>query len=305
MDSARTTSGVVEKPKVLVVLGPTGSGKSALAATLAREFHGELISADSRQIYREMDIGTAKSQGVRERLVDVVNPNESFTLRDYQDRAFEAIFEAIGVGKLPIVVGGTGLYIDAVVENWDVPAVPPNNAARDALEARLQSDGLESLVRELETVDPETARVIDKKNPRRVIRALEVAQETGGSFVGQKRKGEPRFDVLKIGLRVSREVLAKRLQKRTHEMIEQGLIEETQALLQKYADAVPLLSGIGYREVIEYLNGKISIDKMEALIVQRSLQYARRQMTWWKRDASIYWTSPEDALERVKSWLRF
>ncbi len=296
----------MKKSKLLVVLGPTASGKSLLATELAGTFNGELISADSRQVYRGMDIGTAKtksSTNVPMRLVDIVNPDESFTLRDYQNAAFEAIGKALAGGRLPILAGGTAMYIDAVVDNWDIPQVPPQKGLRESLETRLAHEGLEALVRELEAVDPDTARLIDRQNPRRVIRALEVAITSGSSFIAQQKRGGSKFDTLKIGLSVSREELARRLQKRTREMIKTGLIEETKTLIKKYPDAIALISGIGYREVLEYLAGSIDQEKMEALIVQRSLQYARRQMTWWKRDQTIHWISAvSEARSLVSSW---
>ena len=223
-------------PRLLVILGPTGSGKSSLAVALAKKFKGELVSADSRQVYKGLDIGTAKlkpSRGVKQWLVDIVSPDKPFTLKQYQSAALKAIRGINKRGKLPILVGGTALYIKAVVENWDIPRVRPNNSLRRKLERDLKINGLQTLVKQLRKVDPARARRIDVQNSRRVIRALEVAMSSGQSFVGLRKKGKSLFNVLKIGIAVSKSTLRSRLRERVNLMFRRGLVPETTRLLKK------------------------------------------------------------------------
>lgn len=297
----------MKKPLLLVIVGPTSSGKSDLAVKLARRFNGELVSADSRQVYIGMDIGTAKlkpPRGVKQWLVDVVRPDQSFTLKQYQRLALRVIGDIQRRGKLPILIGGTGLYIDAVVDNWQIPAVAPQHRLRRKLERVLLSQGLSPLVRQLQTVDILSAERIDLNNPRRVIRALEVAFTTGNSFVSAKQKGEPRFNVLKICLIASREQLRQRIQKRTQAMVRRGLVGETRRLLKRYSPHLPAMSGIGYAEVAAYINGEIQRAEMINKIVTHSMQYARRQMTWWKRDSFIlHVTNSIAATTVIRRWL--
>lgn len=297
----------VAKPPLIAVVGVTASGKSDLAVALALKCNGELVSADSRQIYSSMDIGTAKlrpPKGVRQWMVDIVAPDELYSLQQYQQGALGAIRDIIRRGKLPILVGGTGMYVDAVVDNWDIPKVRPNERLRATLEADLAREGLPTLVRRLRLIDPKSARKIDKKNHRRVIRALEVALTTGTSFVGQRQKGESQFRVLKIGLYISREELQGRLKRRTVSMIRRGLVLETKKLLRKYPADTISLSGIGYYEAGEYLRGTIKRQELIDRIVLRSMQYAKRQSTWWKRDKTIEWVHDwEEALVLAERWL--
>lgn len=294
-------------PPLVVIVGPTGSGKSDLAIKLARRFNGELVSADSRQVYIGMDIATNKlkpPRGIKQWMVNVVKPNYPYTVHHYQRAAMAAIKNIHRRSKLPILVGGTMQYIDAVIENWRIPSVRPEQRFRKILEHDLQHDGLMTLVRRLKRIDPESAARIDTKNPRRVIRALEVALATGGSFIGQRHKGKSRFNFLKIGLTVERQVLRERLRKRAIRMVRQGLIKETKNLLKKYNSALPAMSGIGYAEAVAFIKGDISKQEMIDRIVNRSMQYARRQMTWWKRDNSICWVNDNtECFKRVRRWL--
>ncbi len=289
-------------PPLLVIVGTTASGKSSLAFTLAKKIRGELVSADSRQMYRGMDIATAKAKapkGVKQWLVDIVPPNKTLTLQEYKNMATQAIEDIHKRGRVPMLVGGTGLYIDAVVDNWDIPAVEPNKALRKRLEARLKKHGLPPLVRELKRLDPASARRIDLRNPRRVIRALEVVHATGRSFFAQRKRGVAMYNVLKIGLAVSDTDLKKRLIKRTQRMIAQGLGQETKKLLKKHPAATPALSGIGYAEAKLYIERKITKKELVDRIVLRSLQYAKRQRTWFKRDTKIRWIKNQRQAEQL------
>ena len=294
-------------PPLIVIVGPTGSGKSDLAVKLARQFNGELVSADSRQVYIGMDITTNKlppPRDVKQWLVNIVKPDRRYTVRQHQHAAMAAICDIYKRNKLPILVGGTGLYTDAVAENWQIPRAGATRNIRRQLENDLKQNGLAALVRRLRQLDPSSAQIIDLKNPRRVIRALEVAIGTGTSFVAARKKGPPLFRVLKIGLMVDRQNLRERLRQRAVKMVRRGLVAETRILLKKYNSSLPAMSGIGYTEAASFINGDISKKEMIDRIVIRSMQYARRQMTWWKRDNSILWVkNSEEVYRLVEQWL--
>jgi len=303
----------INLPKLVVIIGPTGSGKSKLAIDLAKKFNGEIVVADSRQIYQEMDIGTDKIiiqknkksclektkiyQGVPHHLIDLVKPNQEFSLSLYKKLALQTIKKIIKKGKLPFLVGGTGLYVQAIVDNLQIPAVPPDKALRKKLE-KLSSD---KLFQRLKKLDPETAKKIDPKNKRRLIRALEVCLKTGKPFSQQQKKGPVLFDVLQIGLRLPKKVLHQRINQRVEEMIKLGLIAEVKKLIKKYPINLPAFSGIGYQEIINYLQGKISLEQAKELIKLHTRQYAKRQMTWFKRDERIHWIRTKKEAEKLIS----
>jgi tRNA dimethylallyltransferase len=289
-------------PKLLVILGPTASGKSAVAISLAKKFDGEIISADSRQIYKGMDIGTSKvtqkeMRGVRHYLLDIKNPDEPYTVAGYKKDALRAIRSVLRRKKLPILVGGTGLYIQAITDNLDIPAVPPSPALRKKLEARLDRYGLAKLFEELVKLDPEAAYIVDGKNPRRVLRALEVAIITGKPFTSQKKKGKKLFETLKIGLNPAD--LKERIEKRGKLMGEDGLAPEVKGLIKKYGKGIQALDAIGYREIIQYLNGDLSLKEALELMIKNTKNYAKRQMTWFKRDKEIRWIKNEKEVEKL------
>ena len=255
-----------------------------------------------------MDIATNKLKppsGVKQWLVDIVQPDEQYALKQYQNKALKIIKDVHERGKLPILVGGTGLYIDAVTENWQIPqAVAPRNLRRQ-LENDLKEKGLAALASRLRHLDPKSSKVIDINNPRRVIRALEVAISTGSSFVKARKKGPIRFNVLKIGLAVDRQILRERLQHRVAKMVRRGLIAETRILLKKYDSTLPSMSSIGYGEATAILKGDISKKEMVDQILMRSMQYARRQMTWWKRDKKIIWCHNQSmAAYLAQTWIK-
>ncbi|MEK9179946.1 MAG: tRNA (adenosine(37)-N6)-dimethylallyltransferase MiaA [Patescibacteria group bacterium] len=246
-------------PKILVIVGPTASGKSALALKLAKKFNGEIVSADSRQIYRGMDIGTAKGKAqiakskIAHHLIDIKNPDEEYSLADYKRDALRAIRGILRRGKLPILVGGTGLYVKAIVENLDIPEVKADPKLRKEIKERIEKKGLDSVAEELLKLDPEAAYIVDLKNPRRVVRALEVAIQTGKPFTAQRKKGEPLFDALELGVKLPPVKLRQRIESRVDEMIRAGLVKEVQELLNKYGRTSVLINTIGYREIIDYL----------------------------------------------------
>ncbi|MFC1700891.1 tRNA (adenosine(37)-N6)-dimethylallyltransferase MiaA [Patescibacteria group bacterium] len=283
--------------KLIVILGPTASGKSELAIKLSKKFKGEIVSADSRQIYKEMDIGTAKSKEPQY-LINIIKPNQEFTLAEYKELAINKINEI----KIPFLVGGTGLYIQAIVDNLDIPQVKPNKELRKELE-KLNS---EQLFKKLKKLDPNI--IIDKNNKRRLIRAIEICILTKKPFSEQKRKGKPIFDILQIGIKLNKKTLDEKINQRVEKMFEAGLINEVKNLLKKYPSDLPALSGIGYKELITYLNTELNteliLNKTKELIKLHTRQYAKRQMTWFKRDKRIKWIKNyQEAKELVEKFL--
>lgn len=311
-------------PKIVVVVGPTASGKSALGIKLAKQFNGEIISADSRQIYREMDIGTAKavqdrnskfkiknsefySEGIMHHFLDIKNPNEDYSVAEYKKEAIEKIFEIIRRKKLPIIVGGTGLYVKAVVDNLKIPEVKTNPKLRAKLEIELKEKGTERLYNKLIKLDPEAAYIIDPKNPRRIIRALEITLGSSRPFSEQREKGESHFDALKIGLSISKLKLKlkRKIEIRIDQMIQDGLVREVQTLMQKYPVDTPAFEAIGYRELREYFKLQKSLKDAIEEIKQNTWLYAKRQMTWFKADKEIKWIENQaEAVRLVKKFLK-
>jgi tRNA dimethylallyltransferase len=298
-------------PKLIVILGPTAAGKTAMSLRLAKEIGGEIISADSRQIYKKMDIGTAKEKGewrrnglrktyyiddIPHHLIDFLDPGKSFAAAQFRDRALKYIKIAYRNGRVPIVVGGTGLYISTIVDNYTIPRVNPNKKLRSSLEEK-DNDELLSL---LENLDPKSAMTIDRQNKRRIIRALEVSIMTGEPFSEQKKKGEALFDVLQIGVDVDRPVLHDRIERRVDTMIERGLIGEIEALLrQKYSWKLPSMSGVGYRQFEDYFAGTATLEGTIEKLKRDTRRYARRQITWFKRDKRIKWCRSYDDMYRL------
>ncbi len=297
-------------PKVIVLVGPTTSGKTDWGVRLAKKFDGEVISADSRQIYKYMDIGTAKPHGewkyaglrrvyqvdgVPHHLVDFLNPGKTFTAAEFRDRAIKHIKAITRAGHVPIVVGGTGLYIEALVSNYTIPRIPANKKLRESFEEKTPTE----LVALLGKLDPDAAASIDPHNKRRLIRALEVCILSGDQFSKQKKKGEPIFNVLKLGITVPREILHERIDRRIDGMIEAGLEREVRFLIkQKYGWTLPSMSGIGYRQFKPYLAGEVVFDRVVAQLKQDTKKYAKRQATWFKRDPDIVWCGDVKTAEK-------
>ena len=285
-------------PKIIVISGPTASGKTDLAIKLAKKFNGEIISADSRQIYKGMDIGTAKPikserKKVKHHLIDIKNPDKNYTVSQYKKDCLIAIKKIIQRKKIPILVGGTGLYIKAVVDNLEIPEIKPDLRLRNKLEKDLKLKGLNHLYQKLIKLDPEAAYIIDSKNPRRIIRALEITLKTKKPFSQQRKSGKKLFDCLKIGISLPKEKLRQKINKRTNQILKNGLIKEVKGLIAKYPPENPVFDAIGYREIINYLQGKISFDEATALIKRNTWRYAKRQLTWFKKDKEIHWIEKE------------
>jgi tRNA dimethylallyltransferase len=267
-------------------------GKTALAVELARRFDGEIVSADSRQIYRGMDIGTAKPTRDEQaraphHLIDSVAPDEPYTLADYQADAYAAIDDVLARGKQPFLVGGTGLYVRAVVEGLRIPRVPPN----EQLRAQLASQGGAVLYERLRALDPDAAARIDPRNIRRTIRALEVCLTTGERFSALGRAAPPPYRVTQVGLTMSRPQLYARIDARVDKMMADGLVAEVETLAgQGYGWELPSMSGLGYRQIGEHLRGEVSLDEAVANIKRTTRDFVRRQYAWFRlKDERIHW----------------
>jgi len=286
----------VERSPLIVIVGPTAVGKTRLALRLAQEFDGEIISADSRQVYRGMDIGTAKPtleerRRVPHHLIDVVAPDEPFTLAQYQELAYQAIDNVSARGKVPFLVGGTGQYVRAVVEGWGIPRVPPNEELRAELYRQAEIEGQWALHARLREVDPVAAERIDPRNVRRVVRALEVYLETGRPISELQRKKPPPYRILQIGLTMERRELYRRIDERVDRMIEEGLVEEVRGLVERgYGYDLPSMSGLGYQQIGMYLRGLVSLEEAIQLIKRHTRRFVRHQYTWFRLDdESIRW----------------
>ena len=322
--------------RLIVILGPTASGKTALSLSLALQLRSgqakkecEIVSADSCQIYRGLNIGTAKtprdtqnpdqslfkldaiasslksdyfSQNIRHHLVDIKNPDEDYNVSEFKKDATTAVEDITRRGKLPILVGGTAQYIYALVDNWQIPEVKDDPKLRQAIETMISEQGLDFVFQKLLALDPEAAYIVDPKNPRRVVRALEVAMLTGKPFTEQRRHGEPLFDSLLIGISPAPEVLKTRITERVKKMFTDGLVEEVKKLFSQYGK-VKALDAIGYREVIAYLNNEITLAEAEQQIINNTIHFAKRQMTWFKRDQRIDWV--QTLIEAEKLTERF
>lgn len=300
------------KKKVLVVVGPTAIGKSSLAVTLAQALGGEIISADSRQVYRHMDIGTAKPtleqrSIIPHHLVDIIDPDENYNLALFLRQVGHIILSIKkNEGLLPIVVGGTGQYIWGFVEGWQIPEVVPDLELRAKLERQAESDGGQALFQELSRLDPQAAARVDPQNVRRVIRALEVYHSSGGQPRQEIRKIPPDYDIKIIGLTMERAELYRRIDDRIDAMVKAGWIDEVKNLLDMgYSRELPALSSLGYSEIIGYLDNNISLDEAVQRIKFRTHRFARRQYAWFKlSDERIRWFDVATGLDAVESEVR-
>jgi tRNA dimethylallyltransferase len=294
--------------RIIAIVGPTSVGKSALAIQLALALGGEIVSADSRQVYRYMDIGTAKPSHedrakVPHHIIDIINPNENFTLATYQELAFQAIADIQRRGKLALLVGGSGLYVRAVTGGLSIPKVAPDPELRRKLEERAAQEGYQSLYSELQNVDPAAAEKIDPRNVRRVIRALEVCITAGVPF-SQLKKASPKVSAVTIGLTTAREDLYKRIDSRVDDMIECGLVDEVKWLIDRgYSPDLPAMSGLGYKQIVSYLKGETSLEETVQRIKFETHRFARHQYAWFRpKDEHIHWFDiKEEPLESIRS----
>ncbi|MFQ5735809.1 MAG: tRNA (adenosine(37)-N6)-dimethylallyltransferase MiaA [Thermodesulfobacteriota bacterium] len=304
----------MERTKTIIIAGPTASGKSGLAVELATRFNGEVVSADSMQVYRSMDIGTAKPtpgqmRGVPHHLIDVVDPDENFTAARYRTMALDAIRGIHGRGRVAFVAGGTGLYIKALTGGiFKGPGADP--ALREEFAREAAESGAASLHARLREVDPQGAAKIHPNNLVRVIRALEVHTITGRPISGFHREhafSEAPFEALRTGLDPGREELYRRIDGRVEEMMEAGLLEETRGLIEAgYSSSLKPMGGLGYKEMSGYIRGEYGIDEAVRLLKRNTRHYAKRQITWFRKDPEIRWFDPgqkQVIIEAVKGYL--
>lgn len=281
---------------LVVILGPTGVGKTQIALQVASNLQAEIVSADSRLLYTGMDIGTAKpTQSEREQvahhLIDVTTPDNIWSLAQYQSAAFQVIASIHRRNRLPILVGGTGQYISAVTQGWDIPPAAPNSTLRLALENWTGQIGYGALHDRLAQIDPDAAAGIDPPNARRTIRALEVIFTTGRLFSAQKRSFAPPYRILQLGINRPRHELYQRIDERIDQMLQAGFVNEVKHLLERgYSPELPTMSAIGYREITEYLRGQSSLEEVIITMKRRTRIFVRRQANWFKKeDPAIHW----------------
>jgi tRNA dimethylallyltransferase len=282
--------------RLLAIVGPTGVGKSRLAIRLAQALDGEIVSADSRQVYRYMDIGTAKPSKeeqaiVPHHLIDIVNPDEDFSLAQYQQLAGKAIDDIQQRRKLPLLAGGSGLYVWAILDSWNIPKVAPDLEFRRSLEEKADRVGKDELYHELAKVDPVAAQRINPRNVRRIIRALEVYKEAKIPFSQLQLKTTPPFNTLIIGLTTDRAELYRRTDRRVDEMIKRGLVDEVKGLVDMgYDFALPAMSGIGYKQIGMYLRGELTLSAAIQQIKFETHRLVRHQYSWFRlKDDRIKW----------------
>jgi tRNA dimethylallyltransferase len=289
--------------KLITILGPTASGKTNLAIKLAHKFNGAIISADSRQIYQEMNIGTGKDLSdyklIPYYLIDIIPPNQQLTLAGYQQLAIKYINQTLKKNKQPFLVGGTGLYLSSILENYQIPNIIPNKKIR----YQLAKQSLNTKIERLKKLDPQSLDLIDFKNPRRVDRALEICLQ-GYQFSATHKKNKPLYNNLIIDLQIKPEQLIKKINQRVDLMLKQGLVEETQKIIKKYGQKSQPLLTIGYAEIVDYLNKKTTIEEAVKLIKLHTRQYAKRQMTWFKRMKNVKWIDNQtQATELIQKFL--
>lgn len=284
--------------KVIVIAGPTASGKTALAVELAKKINGEVISCDSMQIYKDMSIGTAKPtveemDGVPHYLIDFVSPNERYSVADFKRDAEEKIEYVLSRGKVPILCGGTGLYIDTLVLGIDYPEIELDQEYRDELMKKAESEeGLKELYEEAKNIDPEAMEKISENDKKRITRVLELYKATGKTKTELEkisRSNGVKYDYRVFAITMNREKLYDRINRRVDIMIEQGLIDEVRNIIEKYDKFPTAMQGLGYKEVVEYFDGKLTKQEMIDKIKQETRRYAKRQLTWFRKNKNIVW----------------
>ena len=291
--------------KVIVICGPTASGKTKLSIELAKKINGEIVSCDSMQIYKDMNIGTAKPtfeemQGIKHYLIDFISPDKRYSVAEYKIDAEKAIEEILNKGKIPIVVGGTGLYIDTIIYGIEYPKIEFDDKYRKELEEREKKEGLIKLYEEAKQIDEEAIKKISINDKKRILRILEIYHATGKNKTEQEiisREKGPKFDYKVFAINMDREKLYERINKRVDIMIDNGLINEVKKLLNKYKEFPTAMQGLGYKEVKEYLENKISKEEMIEKIKQESRRYAKRQITWFKKNKQTIWINGLNKIE--------
>lgn len=295
----------MEKEKVIVICGPTASGKTALSIELAKKINGEIISCDSMQIYKEMNIGTAKPtkeemQGIKHYMIDIISPDERYSVADYKKEAKKTIKEIISKGKVPIVVGGTGLYVDSLIYEIDYPKNKFDEKYREELEQEVEEQGLNALYERAKEIDEEAIKKISPNDKKRILRILEIYHATGKNKTEQEkesRKNEPEFDYKVFALNMDREKLYDKINKRVDIMIDNGLIEEVENIYRKYNRFPTAMQGLGYKEVVDYIEKRLTKEEMIEKIKQETRRYAKRQLTWFRKSKETIWLNAEDTIQ--------
>ncbi|MGG0459461.1 tRNA (adenosine(37)-N6)-dimethylallyltransferase MiaA [Bacillus mycoides] len=303
--------GEVQREKVAVIIGPTAVGKTKLSIDLAKALNGEIISGDSMQIYHTMDIGTAKvttdeMDGIPHYMIDIKDPEDSFSVAEFQERVRKCIREITERGKLPIIVGGTGLYIQSVLFDYQFTDEAGDATYREQMEKLALERGVEYIHKKLQEVDPESAERIHANNVRRVIRALEIFHTTGEKMSNQleKQENELLYDVSLIGLTMDREMLYDRINLRVNLMIEQGLLEEVKGLHERGVRDCQSIQAIGYKEIYDYFENRVSLEEAVSQLKTNSRRYAKRQLTWFRNKMDVAWFDVTDG-EKTSEILRY
>lgn len=294
------------KPKVIVICGPTASGKTALSIELAKQLNTEIVSADSMQIYKDMNIGSAKPtlqemQGIKHYMLDFVSPDERYSVADYKKQATICIEEILKKGKIPIVVGGTGLYIDSLIYNIEYNEIEYDEKYRKELEEIAKNEGLDVLYDRAKEIDPEAIKSISKNDKKRIIRILEIYKATGKTKTEQEilsRKNEVPYDYKVFAINMDRQVLYDRINKRVDIMVEQGLIEEVKMISEKYKKYPTAMQALGYKEIKQYLDGNLTKEDAIEKIKQETRRYAKRQLTWFRKNKQTIWL---DGMQNVQN----
>nr|MBP3681028.1 tRNA (adenosine(37)-N6)-dimethylallyltransferase MiaA [Clostridia bacterium] len=295
----------MEKPKIIVICGPTASGKTALSIQLAKKIDGEIVSADSMQIYEDMDVGTAKPsieemEGIKHYLIGNVSPTVRYSVANFKKDAINAINEIIQKGKTPIIVGGTGLYVDSLVQGIEYDDTEIDLEYRNQLEELAKEHGLDYLYNKAIQIDPTAMEKISNNDKKRIFRVLEIYHATGKTKTMQeyesKQKENP-YDYKVFAIDMDREKLYERINKRVNIMIANGLVDEVKKLISKYSELPTAIQGLGYKEVVLYLNNEITYDEMVEKIKLETRHYAKRQLTWFRRNKDITWINGLDNIQ--------
>lgn len=295
------------KPKVIVIVGPTASGKTSLSIELAKKINGEIVSCDSMQIYKDMDIGSAKPtkeemQGIKHYVLDEVEPTKRFSVAEYKIKAEEAIEEILKKKKVPIVVGGTGLYANSLIYGIEYDDIKLDEEYRNKLMNEASSEeGLKKLYEDAKKIDEKAIEKISPNDKKRIIRILEIYHATGKNKTEQEknsRKNEVKYDYKIFGINIERPILYERINKRVDIMVEQGLVEEVKDLIKKYPEFPTAMQAIGYKEIVQYLNNELTKEEAIEKIKQETRRYAKRQITWFKRIENLKWI---DGLENTQN----
>lgn len=295
-----------EKKTVYVIGGPTASGKSNLAIELAKKINGEIVSADSMQIYKDMDIGTAKikkdeMQGIKHYMIDIITPEERYSVSSFKKEAEKAIDIILKNGKVPIVVGGTGLYIDSLIYGIEFQDEEIDTEYREYLNQIAEKEGLENLYKQAQTIDPNAMLKISPNDKKRIIRVLEIYYKTGKTKTEleiESRSHEVKYNYKVYAITMEREKLYDRIEQRVDTMIKQGLIDEVKNIIKKYSGFPTAMQGLGYKEVVEFLENHITKDEMIEKIKKETRHYAKRQLTWFRKNKEIIWLNGEEDIEK-------